>query len=95
MSHIRGHSKGNIFKRLWKNDTRQQETRKRDHDKQELIKLEHLKSLNETRAFYQKENRRTWKEFQPRTTLCKENDGAIWGIREATLEEMAKFFMNY
>lgn len=65
--------------------------KKRDHDKQELIELEHLRSSNEIRAFYQKLNK-SRKDFQPRTTSCREKEGTILGSDEAILERWAKYF---
>jgi hypothetical protein len=50
--------------------------RKGDYDKQELIELESLRSSNAIRAYYQKLNE-CRKDFQPRTTLCRDNKGMI------------------
>jgi hypothetical protein len=50
-----------------------------------LIELESLRSSNEIREYYQKLNE-SRKDFQPRTTLCRDNEGTIRGSDEAILE---------
>ncbi|PNF39929.1 hypothetical protein B7P43_G17235, partial [Cryptotermes secundus] len=57
----------------------------------ELLELEHLRSLNEIRAFYQKLNK-SRKDFQPRTTLCRDKEGTILSSYEAVLERWAQYF---
>jgi hypothetical protein len=75
----------------WKNIVKREGKKKRDYDKQELIELESLRSSNAIRVYYQKldESR---KDFQPRTTLCRENEGMILGSYEAILERWAQHF---
>ncbi|PNF23609.1 hypothetical protein B7P43_G04761 [Cryptotermes secundus] len=65
--------------------------KKREYDKQELIELEHLRSSNEIRAFYQTLNK-SRKDFQPRTTLCRDKEGTILSSDEAILERWAQYF---
>jgi hypothetical protein len=64
---------------------------KRDYDKQELIELESLRSSNAIRAYYQKLNGNR-KDFQPRTTLCRDNEVMILGSDEAILGRWAQPF---
>ena len=49
------------------------------------MELEHLREMNENRAFYRRLNK-SRKEFQPRTTLCRNKDGEILGSNELILE---------
>jgi hypothetical protein len=65
--------------------------KKKDYDKQELIELESLRSFNAIRAYYQKLNE-SRKDFQPRTTLCRDNEGMILSSDEAILERWAQHF---
>jgi hypothetical protein len=66
---------------------------KGNYDKQKLIELESLRSSNAIRAYYQKLNE-SRKGFQPRATLCRDNEGIILcvGSDEAILERWAQHF---
>jgi hypothetical protein len=59
--------------------------KKKDYDKQELIELESLRNSYEIRAYYQKLNE-SQTDIQPRTNLCRDNEGMILGSDEAILE---------
>jgi hypothetical protein len=65
--------------------------KKRDYNKQELIELESLRSSNAIKACFQKLNE-SRKDFQPRTTLCRDNEGMILGSDEAILDRWAQHF---
>ncbi|PNF20952.1 hypothetical protein B7P43_G10417 [Cryptotermes secundus] len=65
--------------------------KKREYDKQELIELEHLRSSDEIREFYQKLNK-SQKDFQSRTTLCRDKEGMILSSDEAILERRVQYF---
>ncbi|PNF28690.1 hypothetical protein B7P43_G07879, partial [Cryptotermes secundus] len=67
--------------------------KKREYDKQELIELEHFRSSNKIRAFYRKLNK-SQKDFQPRTTLCRDKEGTILSSDEAILERWAQYFQE-
>jgi hypothetical protein len=56
-----------------------------------LIELESLSSSNAIRAYYQKLNE-SRKDFQPRTNLCRDNEGMILGSDEAILERWEQHF---
>jgi hypothetical protein len=66
-------------------EARREKKKKKDYDKQELIELESLKSSNAIRAYYQKLNE-SRKDFQSRTTLCRDKEVMILGSDEAILE---------
>jgi hypothetical protein len=63
------------------------------YDKQESIELESLRSLNAIRAYYQKLNK-SRKGFQPRTTLCRDNEVMILDSVEKYWEERHKTLRN-
>jgi hypothetical protein len=52
---------------------------------------EHLRSMNESRAVYQKLNK-SRKDFQSRTTLCRGKKGIISSRNEAILERWLEHF---
>jgi hypothetical protein len=79
------------YREARREEKRVHKKKKRDYDKQELIVLESLRSSNAIRAYYQKLNERRT-DFQPRTTLCRENEGMILGSDEAILERWAQPF---
>jgi hypothetical protein len=64
------------YREVRREEKRVHKKEKRDYDKQELIGLQSLTSSNAIRAYYQKLNERR-KGFQPRTTLCRANEGMI------------------
>jgi hypothetical protein len=65
--------------------------KQRYYDKQELMELESLRSSNEIRVYYQKLNE-SRKDFQPGTTLCRDNEGMILGRDETILERWTQHF---
>jgi hypothetical protein len=57
----------------------------------EVTELEHLRNINESRAFYQKLNK-SGKDFQPRTTKCKDKEGRILSGDEMILGRWVEYF---
>jgi hypothetical protein len=47
---------------------------KKEYNECELKELEHLRNINESRAFYQKLYK-SRKDFRHRTTLCRDKKG--------------------
>ncbi|PNF42710.1 hypothetical protein B7P43_G14181 [Cryptotermes secundus] len=89
----RNHTQGAVeeYCEVRRKEKRLHKKKKREYDKQELIELEHLRSSNEIRAFYQKLNK-SRKDFQPRSTLCRDKEGTILSSDEAILERWAQYF---
>ena len=57
----------------------------------ELKELEHLRSNNESKSFYQKPNK-SRKDFQPRTTLCRSEEGILLSEEDDILSIWAEHF---
>ncbi|PNF36727.1 hypothetical protein B7P43_G12357 [Cryptotermes secundus] len=89
----RNHTRGAVekYREARRKEKRLHKKKKREYDKQELIELEHLRSSNEIRAFYQKLNK-SRKDFQPRTTLCRDKEGTILSSDEEILERWPQYF---
>jgi hypothetical protein len=65
--------------------------RKKEYNEYELKELEHLRNINKSWAFYQKLNK-SRKDFQPRTTLCKDKEDRILSGDELILGRWVVYF---
>ncbi|KAJ4442747.1 hypothetical protein ANN_04338 [Periplaneta americana] len=65
--------------------------KKREFAQARLVELEQLRDMNETRAFFKKLNNMR-KDFQPRTTMCKDKQDVILGDDKLILERWAQHF---
>jgi hypothetical protein len=100
-------SKSNAFKRMQQRNHIQKSVEeyrtarseeKRVHKQKKKIfiergleELEHLRSNNESKSFYQKLNK-SRKDFQPRTILCQNKDGMLLSEEDDSLRRWAEHF---
>jgi hypothetical protein len=74
-----------------KEEKRTHKLKKKTFIEHELEELEHLRSHNESKAFYQKLNR-SRKDFQPRTTLCRNKEGTLLSEEDEILSRWTEHF---
>jgi hypothetical protein len=60
-------------------------------DESEFGEVEHLRNMNDSKAFYRKINKNC-KEFQPRTTLYRDKEGTIVGGNELITKNWTEYF---
>jgi hypothetical protein len=73
------------YRRANKKEKRLHKKRKKENNEHEFKELEHLRSINESRAVYQKLNK-SRKDFQSRATLCRDKRGILLSRNEAVHE---------
>jgi hypothetical protein len=65
--------------------------KKKDYFESEFGKLEHLRNKNDRKALYTKINKNC-REFQPRTTLCRDKEGTIVTVNELRMNRCTEHF---
>jgi hypothetical protein len=65
--------------------------KKKDYYESELGELEHLTNMNDSKAFYRKINKNC-REFQPRTTLCRDKEGTVFSGNELIMKRWTEHF---
>jgi NAD dependent epimerase/dehydratase family enzyme len=65
--------------------------KKKDCYESEFGEFEHLRNMNESKAFYRKINKNC-KEFQPRTTLCMDKKGINVSGNELIMKRWTEHF---
>jgi hypothetical protein len=78
------------YRRAKREEKRLHKKRKKENNKHEVKEREHLRSINESRAFYQKLNKSS-KDSQSRTRLCKDK-GILLNRNETILERWRDYF---
>ena len=89
----RNHTRNAVeeYRTARKEEKRIHKQKKKIFIEHELKELEHLRNNNESKAFYHKLNK-SRKDFQPRTTLCRNKEGILLSEEDDILSRWAEFF---
>ncbi|XP_071652374.1 uncharacterized protein [Temnothorax longispinosus] len=91
LQHRRTRANVERYRDLRRDEKRIHRMKKRIFENQRMEELEQLRDQNETRKFYHSVNAQR-KTFQPRVTMCKDENGNILSEKSAVLKRWREYF---
>ena len=81
------------YRQARKKEKKVHRRKKREHINGKLEELEHQRNKNEMRLFYGEINK-SRKDFKPRISMCRNEDGDIIGDEDGILNRWQRFYKN-